>query len=135
MKLSYGVPKVTHKNNWIYIFYLFALMLGVALPSVLLSIEYDSPQYNESIMGFVPVLGAIGGVFQWYGERHTGLKEWATNSKGGLFSLIFITCFCSSLISGAVILLDAGLFANLAIYFLFTVVAIYLVVIRDKDES
>lgn len=123
------------KDYLIWILFITAVLLGVWLPFFILDIEYDSPQYNESIMGFVPVLGTIGGIFQWYGERHAGLKEWATNSKGGLFSLIFITCFCSSLISGAVILLDAGLFANLAIYFLFTVVAIYLLVIRDKDES
>lgn len=93
---------MTQKNNWVYILYILALLLGISLPNIFLGIELDSSQYSDSLNGFVPALSLIGGVFKWYGNKHIGLKDWVENSKGGIFSLVFVTCFLSALFSGIV---------------------------------
>ncbi len=114
------------KNNLSFIFNLFALLLGVVLPNLLLGINLDSPEYVVVIYGFVPTLALVSGVFMWYGDQHSGLKEWAVNSKGGIFTLIFTTCFVSALIPGLLETLDAGLFMEITIFVMFAITGIFL---------
>ncbi len=123
---------MTQKNNLIYFFYLFALVLGVGLPNFLLGINSDSSENEVVLYGFIPTLAVVSGIFIWYGDKHVGLKEWATNSRGGVFALVFTACFISALIPGLVATLDVGLFAEIIIFAVLAITGIFFH-IRGRD--
>lgn len=120
------------KNNWIYGFYFVALILGLSLPKFLLGINSDSPENEIALFGFIPTLAVVGGIFMWYGDKHIGLKEWATNSRGGVFSLIFVTCFISAFISGLVATLNLGYTAEIIFFLILAITGTFLH-IRDRN--